>query len=190
MAINYKKCTNCGSMKTLKIIYGMPTHDTFLKAEEGKIKLGGCLVMDNNPEYYCSDCNFEWNRVDGVNYAYNHINHIKATVGGYFGGYYEVVIDLHSRELKWKHFGCGHEEEYQKMLRSTTADRFLEELKAIDILNWKSKYVDLDILDGTQWSVEIQMQGKKISKHGSNMFPETWEAFCKIVKKTWGKKFG
>lgn len=134
MTINYNKCPNCGSKKTLKIIYGMPTHDTFLKAEEGKIKLGGCLVMDSNPEYYCSECNFEWNRA--------------------------------------------------------TADRFLEELKSIDILNWKSKYVDLDILDGTQWSLEIQMQGKKISKHGSNMFPETWEAFCKIVKKTSGKKFG
>lgn len=37
MAVNYKICPYCGSMKTLEIVYGMPTHDTFVKAEEGKI---------------------------------------------------------------------------------------------------------------------------------------------------------
>ena len=189
MAVNFKICPNCGSMKTLRIVYGMPTHDTFVKAEEGKIKLGGCLVMDNNPEYYCSDCNYEWNRDDSVNYVYNQIKHLKATVGGYFGGYYEVTIDLHSKELKWKHFGCGHEEEFQKTVRNTTADRFVEELKSIDILNWKSKYVELDILDGTQWSIEIQILGKKICKHGSNKYPESWDKFCRLMKKISGKKF-
>ena len=60
MAINYKKCPRCGSLNTIKIIYGMPTHDAFLMAEEGEIKLGGCCITDSDPEYYCKNCENEW----------------------------------------------------------------------------------------------------------------------------------
>lgn len=62
MAINYKKCPICGSLNAIKILYGMPTHDAFLMAEEGKIKLGGCCITDSDPEYYCKDCENEWDR--------------------------------------------------------------------------------------------------------------------------------
>ncbi len=29
---------------------------------EGKIKLGGCLVVEKNPDYHCNDCKYEWQR--------------------------------------------------------------------------------------------------------------------------------
>lgn len=189
MAINYKKCSNCGSTNVLGILYGMPTHEAFLKAEAGEIKLGGCCITDSDPEYYCKDCEHEWDKQQAIDYAYNQMELLIASVGGYFGGYYEVEINLKSRELTWKHFAGGNEESYRKVFRNTTADKLIEELKLIDLLNWKSEYVDPHILDGTQWSIEIVRKGRNIKKHGSNMYPDGWERFCEIIRKISGRKF-
>ena len=189
MAINYKKCPNCGSTNVLGILYGMPTHEAFLKAEAGEIKLGGCCITGSDPEYYCKDCEHEWDKQQSIDYAYNQMELLITSVGGYFGGYYEVEINLISRELTWKHSGGGNEETYRKVLRNTTTDKLIEELKLIELLNWKSVYVDPHILDGTQWSIEIVRKGRNIKKHGSNMYPDGWERFCEIIRKISGRKF-
>ncbi len=62
MAINYKRCLKYGSLNVIKILYGMPTHEAFLMAEEGKIKLGGCCITGTDLEYYCKDYENEWDR--------------------------------------------------------------------------------------------------------------------------------
>lgn len=172
MSLNYRKCPNCGSTNVLSILYGMPTHEAFLEAEEGKIKLGGCCISLNDPEYFCKECEHEWDKEQAVDYAYNQIELIIASVGGYFGGYYEVEINLKSRELTWKHYGGGYEDSYRKTIRSRTADKFLEELKTIDLMSWKSKYIDNEILDGNQWSIEIVRKERNLKKYGNNDFPK------------------
>jgi hypothetical protein len=189
MAINYKKCPKCSSLKSIKILYGMPTHEAFLLAEEGKIKLGGCCITDSDPEYYCKDCENEWDRQTAIDSAYKEIKGITAAVGGYFDGYYEVEIDFQSKKLKWNHSGAGAEGYYEKTIRQTTLDRFIEELKEADFLNWKSKYIEPGVCDGTQWSVEIIKDGRNIKKYGDNKFPEQWGSFCRLIKKVSGKSF-
>lgn len=87
MAINYKRCPKCGSKNTIKILYGMPTKEVFQKAEAGEIKLGGCRKIVGGPEYYCKDCESEWNKEQAVDAAYHKIKGLKASVGGYFEGY-------------------------------------------------------------------------------------------------------
>lgn len=66
MAINYRQCPKCGSKDTLKIIYGMPTHEAFEGAEVGKFKLGGCYITVNGPEHSCKDCEYEWSREQAI----------------------------------------------------------------------------------------------------------------------------
>lgn len=189
MAINYKKCSKCGSKNAIKILYGMPTHEAFLMAQEGKIKLGGCCITGTDPEYYCKDCDNEWDRQTAIDNAYNDIQGIKSSVGGYFGGYYEVEIDFHSRKLKWSHLGAGAEEYYEEIIRQSNFDRFNEELKIVDLLNWKSKYIEPGVCDGTQWSVEIIRTGRNIKKYGDNKFPDEWDGFCRLIRKVSGKIF-
>ncbi|MDY0288258.1 MAG: hypothetical protein RBR15_05500 [Sphaerochaeta sp.] len=53
-------CPVCGSKNTITILYGMPTEQSFLLAEEGKIMLGGCCVAGSDPEHHCKDCSHEW----------------------------------------------------------------------------------------------------------------------------------
>ena len=40
----------CKSKKVLRIIYGIPTYEVYLKAQEGKFALGGCCISDDNPK--------------------------------------------------------------------------------------------------------------------------------------------
>lgn len=190
MGIIYKQCPKCGSKNSLRIIYGMPSYELFEEAEAGKVKLGGCCVIEGGPEYFCKDCEHEWNREQAIDAAYNKITKIKTSVGGYFGGYYNVEIDLVNLKTIWSQWGGGAEEEsINKTIRESTANKFVEQLKMVDLLNWKAKYIEQDVCDGTQWSVEIMADGRTIKKHGDNKFPKEWDMFCKMIREITSKKF-
>ena len=190
MAIPYKQCPKCGSKKSVKIIYGMPSYELFELAEVGKVKLGGCVIIEDNPEYLCKDCEHEWNQEQAIDAAYGRIKAIKASVGGYFGGYFNVVIDLAGLCVTWSHGGGEEDEEtIHKIIRGATANKFVEQLKMLNLLNWKAKYIDPDVCDGTQWSVEIITDGRTVRKYGDNSFPAEWDQFCKVINKITGKVF-
>lgn len=49
-------CPECGSSRVVPIVYGYPTDETFKKADEGRVALGGCVVSPSNPRWQCLDC--------------------------------------------------------------------------------------------------------------------------------------
>lgn len=55
-------CPKCKSEKVAPIIYGMPTYETFKRAEEGEFYLGGCVIMLYQPDYKCHDCGYSWSK--------------------------------------------------------------------------------------------------------------------------------
>ena len=122
MAITYKKCPQCGSKNSVKIVYGMPNYKLGLEAEAGKVKLGGCNITLGSAEYFCKDCGHEWNREQAIDEAYDKIKAIKASVGGYFGGYYDVTIDLTHLETTWSFIEGELEETSKKSIRVSTAE--------------------------------------------------------------------
>ena len=54
------KCPNCGSHKTVLILYGYPTEGALGEAQQGKIELGGCVITGNDPKEHCTECNHRW----------------------------------------------------------------------------------------------------------------------------------
>ncbi len=55
------KCPICLRSKyVLPIAYGMPTPEMMKKASKGKMYLGGCMVYDYSPHYYCKKDEFEF----------------------------------------------------------------------------------------------------------------------------------
>ena len=40
--------------KIVKIVYGYPSSKTMAKAKKGIIHLGGCIISDCDPKYYCT----------------------------------------------------------------------------------------------------------------------------------------
>lgn len=124
------------------------------------------------------------------NDAYTEIKGLKTSIGGYFGGYYEVEIDFDSRELNWEHRGGGDIEHYAKIIRQTTSDKFIAELRNLNLLKWKKEYSDPLVCDGTQWEIEILREKRNIHIYGSNDFPPEWDRFSQLIRKTSGKSFG
>ncbi|MDP7418914.1 MAG: hypothetical protein QF483_03425 [Gammaproteobacteria bacterium] len=54
------KCPECGSLSTVPILYGYPMEGAMEAARQGKIKLGGCIVRDDNPRKQCKACDHWW----------------------------------------------------------------------------------------------------------------------------------
>lgn len=182
MGIKYKRCPKCNSLNTLKILYGEP-------AESKEFKLGGCCIIIDAPEYYCKDCEYEWNREQAINSFYANIKGIKATVGGFFDGRYHVELDFITRKLLWSHDGSGEEKMVKKTIRRVTVNRVIDELKRMKLIDWKAKYIEPLVLDGTEWRIELIKDGRDIIKYGHNQYPKEWPEFCKIMQKVSGKHF-
>lgn len=54
------RCPKCGSTDCGQIVYGMPSYELFRQAEAGEIRLGGCCIWDDSPDYFCRICGCEW----------------------------------------------------------------------------------------------------------------------------------
>jgi hypothetical protein len=39
--------------QVVSIVYGLSTEKMFEKADQGNVKLGGCILSDNDPKWYC-----------------------------------------------------------------------------------------------------------------------------------------
>ena len=61
MSKKYNKiCPECKSTNIIPIKYGMPGIEMREDADMGKIKLGGCGIVENAPEWYCNKCEHEF----------------------------------------------------------------------------------------------------------------------------------
>lgn len=188
MAILYKKCPKCNSRNSVRIVYGMPSYELFKEAEAGEIKLGGCSIMEGSPEYFCKECEHKWNMRQAIDNAYSSIKTIKASVGGYFGGYNNVNIDLINLETTWS-TSLSTEGPKIKYIDRIALGDFIEQLKIVNFLNWKVKYIEPEVCDGTKWSVKIKTKDRIILKHGDNKFPEEWNLFCSLIEQITGQDF-
>ncbi len=60
----------------------------------------------------------------------------------------------------------------------------MEKLSHINIDRWKEDYFDPGVLDGIQWSVDIEFDDDTQPKHyfGSNKFPDDFDSFLEIME--------
>lgn len=78
--------------------------------------------------------------------------------------------------------GFNKEVYYIKDIKYSDIDNFIDRLKVINYLNWKRKYVNSDILDETQWIIDIVTDKKKTHIYGSNDFLKDWGKFCSLIQ--------
>lgn len=186
----YKKCPKCGSNNVINIIYGMPSYELFLESEKGKVRLGGCEIIEGCSEYACKDCNHEWNKQQILDHAYGKITRVRAFVGGFRGSNYEVDMDFRNLRLAWNGDEDESKSQITKVLDEQDCKNIAEHLKMLNLLGWKTKYEQPEVCDGTQWSVQIETGDKTIHKYGSNKYPKEWKLFCKFVTAIVGQNFG
>ena len=51
-----RPCPRCGSTDAIRIAYGYPTAETFEAAEREEVRLGGCVIWPEAPDYECRAC--------------------------------------------------------------------------------------------------------------------------------------
>ncbi len=202
------KCPFCGGKNTARIQYGYPLFSEELQQQldEGSVMLGGCVIntvvvngehIQTDPGRYCNDCKKKFakspliiskDRSNAEDYR-NIVKSVRFRIGGFLVGTHEVKISKEEigalvevdafpvfdpDEIKERE-RLITEKEWNKIMDSLYGRLFLHE--------WKKKYDDPDILDGTQWELEIKLtKGRKRSYYGSNMYPPYWENLKRVFK--------
>ena len=173
-----KNCPKCQSKKIIPILYGMPTEKAVQDSDAGKLKIGGCCMDEGSPEWFCSSCTHEFGCLFGVD-DLDEIDIIQPlnmefSIGGFFGGRY--FIRLENDILEYGE-SVGHPDNgYIKLSISPSKQKwknFKKKLDAIDVWSWKNEYNNPNVLDGTQWELEIDYGDQKIKSYGSNLYPGT-----------------
>ena len=114
----------------------------------------------------------------------------KASIGGYFGVSYHV--ELQGDSILYSSSASGRTgslfEEPQALalpdVITPTAEQwqtFLKTLDRVEAWDWQERYVNPDIMDGTQWSVDLIWGDRQVKSSGSNDFPAEFKAFCKAI---------
>ncbi len=105
--------------------------------------------------------------------------------GGYFDGYNEMQVEVNDNKavleitpsiLSGKSCVC----------KELSSDEWLTFSNAImvkyHVCDWNEDYVDLDVMDGTQWEIKIVfIDGREKEINGSNDYPENWEEYLKFI---------
>lgn len=60
-------CPRCGAADAIvPIAYGYPSPEMIEGANQGKVRLGGCVIGPNVPAWYCSRCAHPFGRLAGI----------------------------------------------------------------------------------------------------------------------------
>ncbi|MEX1336714.1 MAG: hypothetical protein AB1Z66_15585 [Candidatus Limnocylindrales bacterium] len=52
-----QRCPNCAELVVpLPIVYGYPSPELFEEAAAGRVRIGGCVISGDDPEYECPMC--------------------------------------------------------------------------------------------------------------------------------------
>lgn len=92
-------------------------------------------------------------------------------IGGYGGPSYEVEFTagvLHVRS------GVGHGAWREKTTVTPSPEAWSQFWQAVDAIGawqWQPEYFDHDVLDGTQWELELAHAGSSVKCEGSNAYP-------------------
>lgn len=131
---------------------------------------------------------------------YEDIKQIIASVGGYFGSSYKVEVEFVNGKISYEESGMGiiepptivmpmDNEDIDMPMDNEGIAKFREELVKCRILDWDNEYIEPNALDGTHWSLDIELEDKVLHIHGSNAYPNEWKRFCKAIRKLTGKPF-
>lgn len=198
------KCPHCGSINTARYIYGYPAFSERMqkKLDSGKWELGGCcisdveingLVFSTNPTRRCNDCKKDFGKPPIVISKKNEtiedirdiVTSIKFSVGGFFQGVTDIIIKRNDKgaivtveQIRYSEQPVETEissAKWNKIVNTLYEPLYLDE--------WKKDYSDNDILDGTQWSLDIKLtNNRKRSYHGSNDYPPYWNELLKVFR--------
>ena len=151
------------------------TREYLEKAKQAYVEAGGTYILSKSEE---KAADFDANM--------DSISKITFSIGGYFGGYRNYIVEL-TDELKaytklWEHeetlllWDDDNEENFTK-------DIFIAALKDLHIGEWRRRYsterFGYVVCDGTQWELEFEYSNghKTVRFDGDNSYPYNFDKF-------------
>ena len=150
------------------------------KLDSGKWELGGCCisgveinghVYSTNPTRRCSDCKKDFGKPpiviskkkETIEDIRDIVTSIEFSVGGFFQGHTGIIIKRNDKgalvtveQIRYSEIPMETE------ITTAKWNKIVDTLYGSMLLNeWKKEYVDMDILDGTQWSLKIKLTNNR-----------------------------
>ena len=175
-------CPRCGSRETAPILWGMPAYTEKLQEQlnNKEILLGGCCITENDPTHHCFKCKKDFGRKTAD--LETDTIEVNFEIGGFFQGYNSLIVKKTNNGAITT---CtqSFDKHSDKELSFEEWDALLKSLYRCYICDWKKRYVDNGVLDGTQWELTIQYANHKpLNIYGSNAYPPHWNKLMKAMK--------
>ena len=113
------------------------------------------------------------------------IKTIIVSYGGFFSGAEKRTLTHEGEKiLVEREFYNGAFDDGKILYNGKTWSMLLDELDKLHIDEWDEAYDDPDVMDGTQWSLDIKLSDKTEVLHywGSNKYPENFDVFMKVME--------
>jgi len=125
-------------------------------------------------------------------------------IGGFGGPNYSV--ELKGDTVIYQATGAGISREKNVSIHpdQATWSRFLKEINEAKLYRWSKDYPNHGVMDGTQWSITMEIDGRKIYSRGSNNYPtdgneakptnsaensRSFNLFCEAISHLVGQEF-
>lgn len=113
---------------------------------------------------------------------------IEFSIGGYFGRSNTTVIRFRDTDVVFEqstfessYYHKGHKIQNRHVIPNAKPI-FLKALADLHLEKWEDDYVDPDILDGTQWELELTFKnGTARTWDGSNAYPPNFTSLCELM---------
>lgn len=188
------KCPKCGSKEVAPILHGMPawSEDLEQKLNNRELYLGGCCLTGADPDYHCFGCKKDFGTPPillskrGMEDYREIVTSVRFCDGGYFDGYPEIRIEKKSTGILLDvRPGFSTPDSFlQRPMAENEWKTLLDHLYGkLYLHEWKKTFLNLDILDGEQWELEIHLtNGRVRNYHGSNAFPPYWSKLKAVFR--------
>ncbi len=194
-----RKCPFCGGSDVAEILYGLPAYsDEFERAlANHKIVLGGCCITGGEPAAHCNSCGKDFGKPPYARRRRNQpdnearellpdvITGIVFSEGGFTGNYDHVEIKAEkgiyvSSYMDFPYFP----EPCTRVITGAQWKRLMDGLfTKLCIHEWKHKYINPYVLDGTHWSLELKLTGRRrYTICGSNAYPALYRDLVRLFK--------
>lgn len=174
-----RKCPRCGSSDVIEIPQTLPE------------------VTGNGPSAHCNACGMDFGKPpflrkrkgqtdDEPRELYpDVVTGITFSEGGYFGG--TDLLEITTKDgvhiFDYARFPDVIEP-YSGVIPDAKWKRIMNTLfYRLCIHEWKKSYVDPNVLDGTQWELELKLtKGRHYTISGSNAFPPLYKSLVRLFK--------
>lgn len=200
------KCPSCNSNNIKKIIYGLASDLDFIASKKGEVVLGGTNKNIDSPDFFCNSCKKSFKSKLEREIKENIDKKIKSFYfykGGFCSPSYYIYLNANKNYLRYAYSELGmyidlKKEEYEKNcgvyveqneISNQSIEELSQKLMELGVYKWNKEFVDLEIMDGVQWNIDIDfMNNSNFQISGSNKYPDKWENLLFLINKYSRKK--